>query len=151
MLMLKFHLVLSMGLITLAIGAAVLIWSKIHANVGTTLAKTIGYVIIIMSILNILCTGYYAMKYRCAGYFDKPHIRMIQKNKMNNQMMQCPMMSEQMMKNKDMQISTTDQTDLSKQESDDILQDQTNKIFPNAGNIVIEEQETISADLAEQL
>lgn len=106
MLMFNFHIVFSLGLIALASGAAILIWSEVHDSVGTSLTKVIGYIIIIVSVLNILCVGYWAIKYEYAGYFDKPYPMMMQSPMMrgrmmggkNMSMMQCPMMSEQMMK-----------------------------------------------------
>lgn len=113
MLMFNFHMVFSWALIALAAGAAILIWSKVHENVGVTLPKIIGYIVIIAALLNALCSGYYAVKYWMDGYFDKPFPPvMMQDNKMmmHAQMMQMmqnmkrPMMSGQMMGGKDMQV-----------------------------------------------
>lgn len=109
MLMFNFHIAFSLALIALAFGAAVLIWAKAHESVGVTLPKIIGYIVIIVAVLNILCSGYSASKYLMDGYFYKPfHPMMMQENMTMTpcrmmQMMQnmkCPVMSGQMMGNK---------------------------------------------------
>lgn len=101
MLMFNFYIAFSLGLIALAFGAAILIWSKGHESVGTSLAKLIGYIIIIVSVPNLLCNSYWAVKYWFQGSFDKPYPMMMMRDQMmggkNMQMMQCPMMSGQMM------------------------------------------------------
>lgn len=98
MLMFHLHAVFSLELIALAFGAVILVWSKMHEIVDDIFPKIIGYCIIIFSILNILCTGYYAAKYWIDGSFDKPYPTMMQ-NRGTNQMpmTSCPMMSRQMM------------------------------------------------------
>src|SRR4030067_3039709 len=115
MLMFCFHIAFSVGLIALASSAAILIWAKVHENVGTGLAKSIGYLVVLFSVLNIACTGYCAFKYWQQGYFDKPCPMMSgqmmgDKNTpmMSGQMMDAknmPMASGQMMKNQDGQNS----------------------------------------------
>ena len=102
MLMFCFHIAFSVGLIALASSAAILIWAKVHENVGTGLAKSIGYLVVLFSVLNIACTSYCAFKYWQQGYFDKSYPMM------SGQMMDAknmPMMSGQMMKSQDGQNS----------------------------------------------
>jgi len=92
MLMFHFHMTFALGLIAFALGASVLIWSKAHESVGTSLAKLIGYIVIILAVINLLCTGYYAVKYSQEGSFDKPYPMMMQHQKMQGQMMPGMMM-----------------------------------------------------------
>lgn len=156
MLMLHFHAIVSLELIALAFGAAILIWSKVHENVGTSLAKIIGYVIIIVAVINMLCTGYYAIKYWQEGYFDKPSPMMMQNQKMGGQMMSgksmpmmpCPMMSGQMMKdqgmqNKMMPMPMNDQMGTTKQMSNSMMQNQMNNA-PMPQGTTIETQKPLS-------
>jgi len=98
MLAFNYHITLSFALAALALGAAILIWAKIHENLGTSFAKLIAYVIIILSVANILCTGYYGWKYWSEGYMDKPYPAMARMQMpQGGMMMPCPMM-QQMMK-----------------------------------------------------
>jgi hypothetical protein len=127
MLMLHFHLVLSIELIALAFGIAIIIWSKTPES--NFLAKFIGYSIIIISMLNILCTSYYVIKYRLDGSFNKPcsSMMMPHQSMLPDQMMMnknLPMMADQtksepmmpsttsepVMKNQNMQNQTPDTT-----------------------------------------
>lgn len=129
MLMLNFHAIVSLELIALAFGVAILIWSKVYENIGTSLAKIIGYVIIIVAVINVICTGYYAIKYWQEGYFDKPYPTMMQNQKMEGKMMQCPMMSRQMMQDKGMQnkmMPMQGQMESSKQMPNTMMQNQMN-------------------------
>ena len=96
--MFNFHTAFSLALIALALGGAVLILSKAYENVGTTLAKIIAYIVIVVAIPNVLCTSYYAVKYRVDGYFDKPFPPMMMPGQMM-QNMKGAMMSEQMPNN----------------------------------------------------
>lgn len=107
MLAFHYHIGLSLALLAFGVGAAILIWSKIHANLGTGLAKLIAYLIIILSVINILCASYYGLKYWSAGYMDKPFPVMAQTQMPpRGMMMPCPMMQQmmsgQMMDNKTM-------------------------------------------------
>lgn len=100
MLAFNYHITLSFALAALALGAAILIWAKIHESSGTSFAKLIAYVIIILSTVNILCTGYYGWKYWSEGYMDKPFPAMARMQmQQGGMMMPCPMM-QQMMKNR---------------------------------------------------
>ncbi|EKE01954.1 MAG: hypothetical protein ACD_21C00015G0001 [uncultured bacterium] len=98
MLMFNFHTAFSLGLIALSLGAAILIWSKSYENMDMRLPKIIGYLVIIISVPNLLCTGYYAAHYKLGGHFDKPYPMMMQSKKMDHNKMLM-----MMMKNKEMQ------------------------------------------------
>lgn len=56
-----FHSAVSLGLIALACGVALLIWSMRHEGKGTCLAKFFGYVITIIAALGIICSIYSAV------------------------------------------------------------------------------------------
>ncbi|MBU0744347.1 MAG: hypothetical protein KKE11_03150 [Gammaproteobacteria bacterium] len=120
MLMFNFHLAFSTALIALALGAAILIWSKAYNGIDAFLAKLIGYIIIIASALNIACSTYYAVKYWQDGYFNQPHPMMMQRPMMLGQMM-----GGQMMKNKEMQIQP--QMKQSKQMPNSMMKNKINK------------------------
>ena len=49
-------------LIALVSGTALLVWSQKEAAAGK-FAKWIAYLVILLSILSLLCTGYHAMKF----------------------------------------------------------------------------------------
>lgn len=98
MLAFHYHIVLSLALLALALGAAILIWAKVHENLGTSLAKFIAYIIIILSVPNIICASYYGLKYWTDGYMDKPYPSMMQSQmSRGGMMMPCPMMQHPMM------------------------------------------------------
>lgn len=109
MLMFNTHIAFACGLIALVLGGFLLIWSKVHANLGTIFAKTIAYLVIIIAVFNLLCTSYYMMKYWSENRFDKAcpmmaKCQMMKDQMMQRQMMKCPMMSGQMMQNENMQM-----------------------------------------------
>lgn len=59
--------------IALAVGTALLVWSGSKENIcGKELAKIVAYFTIVASLLTMLCTGYYSMRYWEDGYFRKP-------------------------------------------------------------------------------
>lgn len=102
MLIYAFHLGLSLQLLALAAGAAILIWSKMQQNIGTSLTKLIAYIIIILAALSIVCGGYHAIKFWSQGYFDRPFSMLMQHQMMpgGGMMMQRQMMQEKMQQNK---------------------------------------------------
>lgn len=74
--MFQFHEAFSAGMIALAAGTALYIWSGRNEGFGTGLAKLIGVLVIIFSITSTLCTVYYGVKYWWEGYFKTPAIMM---------------------------------------------------------------------------
>lgn len=53
------HLTFFIGLIALVFGVALYLWSvRAEAGPGITLAKSIGIIVIVLSILDLLCTIY---------------------------------------------------------------------------------------------
>jgi hypothetical protein len=86
MLMFNFHIGFSLSLIALALGAAILVWSKAHKGIDIFLAKLIAYIVIIISILNISCNVYWATKYFSKDNLDKPYPMMMQHQGKNNMM-----------------------------------------------------------------
>lgn len=69
-----FHIAISTGLIALAIGTSLYIWSQRQEGPGTGLARIFGFLIILLSITSMLCTSYYGVKYWHEGYFSKPMV-----------------------------------------------------------------------------
>lgn len=53
-----FHTAFSLELLTLCAGAALYIWSLRNNGAGTTLAKILGLLVIIFSLISIACTSY---------------------------------------------------------------------------------------------
>jgi len=49
-----------------------LIWSLRNKGEGSVLGKTIGSLVFILSLLSILCIGYYGIKYWVQGDFETP-------------------------------------------------------------------------------
>jgi len=104
MLMFNAHIAFAFGLIALILGAFLLVWSKLHANLGTIFVKIIAYLVIIIAIFNLLCTGYYMMKYWSENRCDRSCPVMMKNQMMQEAMMKCPMMSGKMMQNENMQM-----------------------------------------------
>lgn len=105
MMMLSFHSTFALGLIALAFGTAILIWAKVHV---APLAKFIGYIIVILTALNLACIGYYGVKSWNEGCYNMPPCPMMkQMQMMQGQMMAKPMMQGQMMPNKPMMQKAT--------------------------------------------
>jgi TM2 domain-containing membrane protein YozV len=74
-------------LLVLAAGAALLGWSgyaQVHAK---KLVKAIAYAVIVLSVLSMLCTAYYGLKYTRMGYFKTPAGMMHHQGKMHEEMM----------------------------------------------------------------
>ena len=62
----------ALGLIALIGGVSLLIWSLRNDGKGVGIAKTFGYIVIIISIFATLCTSYYITSYWAKGYFHTP-------------------------------------------------------------------------------
>jgi hypothetical protein len=59
-------------LIALVAGTALLLWVKRMEGCGRLFGMIVGYFVIIISLLGMLCTVYYTVQYRQAGYFRAP-------------------------------------------------------------------------------
>lgn len=68
-----FHIALSLAMITAAIGLVLLVWSKKEAA-GSCLLKAGGIIMLVVSLLNIVCIGYYGIRYGQDGYFRAPNV-----------------------------------------------------------------------------
>lgn len=77
---------IAVELLALVAGTFLLIWSAKENIIYKGFAKTIAYFVIVVSILAILCTSYYAFRYWEDGYFNKPHTAINQKYMHNNMM-----------------------------------------------------------------
>lgn len=67
------HISFSAALITFAIGCALLAWSK-KETAASGVLKFGGITVVIFSILNFLCIGYYGIRYWQEGYYRAPTI-----------------------------------------------------------------------------
>lgn len=67
--MFLFHIAFALGLIALALGVYFLVWACSEKD-GAGVAKTFGYIIVILAIISLLCTFYYNMKLWKAGYYQ---------------------------------------------------------------------------------
>lgn len=68
--MFLFHASFSLALLALTAGIALYVWSLRAVGAGTGLAKILGFLIMIVALLGVLCTGYCGVRYWQAGYFQ---------------------------------------------------------------------------------
>jgi hypothetical protein len=98
--MFHLHSAFAMQLLTVVAAAALLAWTG-HAHVhAKKLVKAIAYAVIVVSVLSLLCTGYYGAKYSRAGHFETPtgmRHPMMPKGMMDGSMMDGSMMDGSMM------------------------------------------------------
>lgn len=82
MLMLHFHS--TMGILILALIASVglFIWSVRQQGRGVALGKITGVILIIVVLLNIICTGAFAFKLWKQGYLAQMPMQMMMHNQM---------------------------------------------------------------------
>lgn len=67
------HVAFSFGLIALAVGVCLYVWSlQAKLKKARDVTQFFGVAIILLSIFGMLCSGYYAMKYWSEGYFEQP-------------------------------------------------------------------------------
>lgn len=84
--MFLFHVAYSLGMIAVSAGTALYVWSARNNGAGVGLAKLIGILVVIFSIVSTLCTSYYGVKYWQAGYFQSPmEVHGMMNNKNNTQ------------------------------------------------------------------
>jgi hypothetical protein len=67
------NLALALGLIALVCGTYLLARAGGEEMCCKGFAKVVGTVVVILSILSILCTGFYSFRYLEEGYFLTPH------------------------------------------------------------------------------
>ena len=72
--MFQFHIALALGLIALSSGVALFAWSDKQS--GSGLAKTLGLLIVIMSVLSTACMVYCGVTYWMQGDFSLSHMKM---------------------------------------------------------------------------
>jgi hypothetical protein len=70
--MFHLHTALAVQLLTLIAAAALLAWTGNTHTHAKNLVRGISYSVIVVSMLSVLCTGYYGAKYSRAGYFETP-------------------------------------------------------------------------------
>lgn len=68
--MFLFHIAFALGLIALAFGVYFVVWAGNEKGTGVGMAKTFGYIILILAIISLLCTIYYNFKLWKAGYYQ---------------------------------------------------------------------------------
>lgn len=88
--MFLFHIAYAFGLIVVAVGVIMIAWALRNEGKGVGLVKTFGYIITIVAVFALLCTGYFGILYWSKGYFSNP------------MGMRCAMMES--MQNKPMQM-----------------------------------------------
>lgn len=62
------HIGFALELIAIAIGVSFLIWSLRNEGAGTVLAKVIGIVIVVLAVIDLLCTAYSSVLYGDFAY-----------------------------------------------------------------------------------
>ncbi|AWN72383.1 hypothetical protein LEAN103870_12780 [Legionella anisa] len=70
--MFLFHIAITMGFIAFILSISLLIWGLRHQGAGVSLAKVLGSLIAVLSVIGVLCSGYYGIKYWHEGYFETP-------------------------------------------------------------------------------
>jgi hypothetical protein len=77
------HIGFSLELIALIAGVSLYIWSLRTQGAGTSIGAAIGFLVIILAILAIICNVYYTTKYWYEGDFNTP----MSMHEMQNNMM----------------------------------------------------------------
>src|SRR3990167_2837143 len=65
------HIAFSFAILTLVAGALLLAWAKRETGCNAKL-KFVGYTVIVLAISNLLCIGYYGVRYWEDGVFKTP-------------------------------------------------------------------------------
>lgn len=90
------HISALFALSVLLASTVLIIWSLRDPGNESALAKTVGSLVFIASVLSLICIGYYGLKYWAQGNFETPAgMSMPMGNDMSQKMM--PMMMQQMM------------------------------------------------------
>tara|TARA_R110000868_G_scaffold340212_1_gene600881 strand:+ start:11426 stop:11695 length:270 start_codon:yes stop_codon:yes gene_type:complete len=83
--MFQADLAFAVELIAISIGVAFIIWSYRNEGAGILAAKYLGYFVLILGAISIICTTYYSIKYLSLGYFDKPiKMQYMKQHKLNH-------------------------------------------------------------------
>lgn len=83
--MFMFHAAMMLGLIAIALGVTLVVWSMRNEGQGIGMASIFGYIIIIVAILGEICNTYYSLNYWHQGYFQTPHDGMNMTSKQKDQ------------------------------------------------------------------
>lgn len=85
-------------LIALGVGYLVLVKARQQENNGTkTIGLIIGWVVMVVAAITLLCASYYSLRYWDDGYYSRPGSMMMQSRMMGGGMMSPGMMNGQMM------------------------------------------------------
>jgi lipoprotein signal peptidase len=106
------HIAFSTAVVTSVLGFALLAWSR-KEGAASSLLKTGGAIVLTLALLNMLCIGYYMVRYWEEGYFKAPtvvtHSRQGGMGMMpggsQGGMMDCPMMPQMMKEGMDKKSS----------------------------------------------
>lgn len=71
--MFESHIALGMNLLVLVAAAGLLGFAAKTDACCKTLMKSVAYGVLVLGVLNILCTSYYTVRYWEDGYFKTPH------------------------------------------------------------------------------
>ncbi len=87
--MIMLHNAAFLGLIALAAGLSLYIWSLSSKGVAKDLTKIFGILIVLVSLFGLFCLTYYGIQYWKEGYFEAPmgkmqNMPMSQKGKQRN-------------------------------------------------------------------
>ena len=76
-----FHVAQMLEIIAIGVGIILVAWALRNQGVGVLAAKRVGWIIVIVAILGLLCTSYYGIMYWSKGYFQSP-VPMVQSKSM---------------------------------------------------------------------
>jgi hypothetical protein len=82
--MFMFHNAMMLALIAMALGVMLAIWSCRNDGRGVRMAGFFGWLIILLSILAIICSAYYSIRFWQQGYFQGPSGQMMTNSKAIN-------------------------------------------------------------------
>lgn len=80
MLMLHFHSTMGLLLLALIASIGLFIWSIRQQGAGVAFGKIMGFILMIVVLLNIICTGYYGFELWKQGYLTQMPMQMIMNN-----------------------------------------------------------------------
>ena len=84
--MFESHIAFGVNLLALVAASGLLGFAAKTEACCKSLMKSVAYIVLVLGVLNILCTSYYTISYWKAGHFKSPHGH------------QCSMMNGDMMK-----------------------------------------------------
>ena len=70
------NMAIATGVVALVAGVALLVYSCKEGIGYRVFVRIVAYVAIVISILSLVCTGYYSIRYSESGYFKHPHMMM---------------------------------------------------------------------------